>query len=302
MKERVRVSYGPPFSQLLVLSLNIYSQIERTIKTMKKKYGWKPQKKDARDLKIEHLAAIKKIPLGAPLPVVANNRFYCSQVKNQGDLGSCTANAWTSLLEYDECQNGRGGKLFNFMSRLFVYYNERVIENTVSQDSGAELRDGAKAIANQGVCIETEWPYIISQFTVQPTAQCYTDAKANIIHSYYSLDGSSSAETLQNLKTCLAAGQCFVFGFQVYSSFESDEVTNTGVMPMPDTTTEQLLGGHAVMAIGYNDAQQRFLVKNSWGMDWGLPNPKYRGYFTMLYDFISNPNMASDFWTVVKDV
>jgi C1A family cysteine protease len=188
------------------------------------------------------------------------------------------------------------------MSRLFIYYNERKLNNDVSQDSGAELRDGAKVINQFGVCPEKEWPYVIGKFTVEPTMQCYTDALPNTIHSYYALDGSTPAVTLTNLKTCLANGQCFVFGFNVYDSFESDAVANTGVMPMPDLQQESIQGGHAVMAIGYNDAEQRFLVRNSWGRQWGLPNPKYRGYFTMPYAFISDPNMASDFWTVVKDV
>ena len=103
------------------------------------------------------------------------------------------------------------------------------------------------------------------------------------------------------MQTCLASGQCFVFGISVYDSFESQQVASTGVVPMPNLQTEQLLGGHAVMAIGYNNAQKRLLVRNSWGLDWGLSG-NLKGYFTLPYDYVTNPNLASDFWTVVKDV
>ena len=113
------------------------------------------------------------------------------------------------------------------------------------------------------------------------------------------MDGKNPTETLTNLKTCIAAGRCFVFGFDVYDGFESETVANTGVLQLP-TATESLLGGHAVMAIGYNDEQKRFLVKNSWGKKWGLPNPKYRGYFTMPYEYITDKNLASDFWTITR--
>ena len=266
---------------------------------MNRKYTWKKQKEDARDYTFEQFATLKKISTTG-LPSTVNNRLFCSAVEDQGQLGSCTANAWAGLLQYNECKNGRGGKLYNDLSRLFIYYNERVIENSVNTDSGAELRDGATSIAKQGVCIEKEWPYNINKFTIKPTAKCYTDALPNIIHSYYSLDSTNSTTLLNNLKSCLAAGQCFVFGFEVYDYFESDQMANTGVLQLPQPS-ESDLGGHAVMAIGYNDSQQRFLIRNSWGKGWGLKG-NLDGYFTMPYAYITNPKLASDFWTVIRDI
>ena len=260
---------------------------------MNKKYTWIKQQPDIRDYNFSKLKTVKTIV--PTLPSHITLRQWCSEVEDQGDLGSCTANAWAGLLQYNEIKNGRGGALYNDLSRLFLYYNERVIEGTVGEDSGAQLRSGAKALATNGICIEKEWPYKINSFKQKPTSQCYTDALPNVIHSYYSIN------TFNDLKTSLANGFPFVFGFTVYESFESQKVADTGVVPMPNLKKEQVLGGHAVLAIGYNDSQKRFLVKNSWGKNWGLSGT-LAGYFTIPYDYLANPNLASDFWTCIRDV
>jgi C1A family cysteine protease len=265
----------------------------------KQKYGWKKQKPDDQDFTIRHLRLVRK--LATVLPPAVNLRKWCSAIEDQGQLGSCTANAWAGLLQFNENKHPSVGRKYFDMSRLFIYYNERVIEGTVGIDSGAELRDGAKAIATYGSCPEYTWPYNISKFTVMPSAACFKAALPNRIHSYFALDGVGPGVTLTNLKTSLASGQPFVFGFTVYDSFEGDAVANTGIMPMPDLKTEQILGGHAVMGVGYNDHDQRILVRNSWGKGWGLKGVN-DGYFTMPYSFINDPNMASDFWTVVSEI
>ena len=92
----------------------------------------------------------------------------------------------------------------------------------------------------------------------------------------------------------MAGGYPFEFGFTVYESFESQEVAQTGVVPMPQQT-EKVLGGHAVMAVGYDDAQQRIIVRNSWGTSWGQ-----QGYFTMPYAYLTNHQLSSDFWTIQR--
>lgn len=267
---------------------------------IERKLGWIKQKSDTRDFGFARLARAKNYQV-VSLPAVVTNRRWCSEIEDQGDLGSCTANAWAGLLQYDENKYPvKGRKYFN-MSRLFIYYNERVLNNTVKEDSGAQLRDGAKVINQYGSCAEYDWPYNTAKFTVKPTAACYKVALPNAIHSYYALDGATPAATLANLKTCIANGQCFVFGFNVYDSFMTDEMANTGIMPMPNYQTEQVQGGHAVMGVGYNDSQKRFLVRNSWGKGWGLKGTN-AGYFTMPYEFITDADEASDFWTVVKDI
>jgi C1A family cysteine protease len=172
-------------------------------------------------------------------------------------------------------------------SRLFIYYNERVIEHTVDQDAGAMIRDGIKSVSKDGAPHETLWPYVITKFKDKPSAAAYKDAKKHTAVLYERL-----TQSLDQLKACLAAGYPFVFGFSVYESFESDAVAKTGKVPMPKPKEKQL-GGHAVLAVGYDDALKRFIVRNSWGTAWGL-----KGYFTMPYDYATDGNLADDFWTI----
>jgi C1A family cysteine protease len=210
-------------------------------------------------------------------------RSVCPPVVDQGQLGSCTANALAGALAFLEIKDN----LFdNAFSRLFIYYNERVLENTVNSDAGAEIRDGIKTLAAQGACYETTWPYIIAEFTVDPPTVAYTEGSTHLILEY------SRILTLADMQACLDAGFPFVFGFTVYESFESDVVTQTGVVPMPGPM-ESVLGGHAVVCVGYDDTQQRFICRNSWGIDWGQA-----GYFTIPYAYLTNDNLASDFWTI----
>jgi C1A family cysteine protease len=178
------------------------------------------------------------------------------------------------------------GKAF-VPSRLFIYYNERVMEGTVNSDSGAQIRDGIKSVGKQGDCPESEWPYDIAEFAVKPTAKCYKDALKYEVLSYQRV-----VQTSSQMKGCLASGYPFVFGFSVYESFESPAVAKSGHASMPKPN-ERLLGGHAVVAVGYDDANQRFIVRNSWGSGWGM-----KGYFTLPYAYLLDQHLADDFWTI----
>jgi C1A family cysteine protease len=212
-------------------------------------------------------------------------RAGCSPVESQGELGSCTANALVGNLEFLQLKSGG---TFVDRSRLFVYYNERAIEGTISSDSGAFLRDGIKSLAKQGVCDEAAWPYKINKFASKPPLSCYTQAKKNLVASYHRLN------TVDEMRSCLAEGFPFVFGFTVYDSFDSDAVANTGVVNLPKPS-EGVRGGHAVMAVGYDHAKRRFLIRNSWDTDWGM-----KGYFTMPYDYLADRELSDDFWTIRK--
>jgi C1A family cysteine protease len=251
------------------------------------RYGWIPDLPDQRD----HLFAAAPEVVGS-LPNTIDLRPDCPPVYDQGHLGSCTGNAIAGAIEFDRMKQ----KLNVFVpSRLFIYYNERVMEGTVNSDSGAMIRDGIKSVAHQGVCPETEWPYDITKFTNKPSASCYTDALKDRAVAYQRV-----IPLLNQLKGCLAAGYPFVFGFTVYESFESQQVTNTGHAPMP-ATSEQVLGGHAVLCVGYEDAHQWFICRNSWGDAWGMPSGpghKDRGYFTLPYPYLTSPQLSSDFWTI----
>lgn len=246
--------------------------------TLGRNYGWIPDLPDQRDYKFAHVSGTQQLPSKVDL------HGTCPPVYDQGALGSCTANALAAAVDYER----KHQKLpFLSPSRLFVYYNERVIEGTVAQDSGATLRDGMKAIAAQGVCPEKMWPYQVDRFAAKPAANCYTAAALHKTLQYGSL-----SQDVVSLKSCLAAGFPFVFGFTVYESFESDSVAKTGKVPMPGKT-ESVLGGHATLAVGYSDASQRFLVRNSWGPAWGI-----NGYFTIPYEYLTNLDLTDDLWTI----
>jgi len=242
-------------------------------------YGWIPDVPDARD-------RVLQLPKrAAALPPSVDLRAQCPAVYDQRQLGSCTANAIAGAIEFDQ-RKQQLTQIFT-PSRLFIYYNERVMENSVASDSGAQIRDGIKSVGSQGVCPETLWPYEENQFATRPSAPCYKIAKTHPAVSY-----SRIPQDAGQLKTCLAAGFPFVLGITVYESFESDDVAHSGVVPMPGES-ETALGGHAVMAVGYDDGPQRFLVRNSWGSDWGMG-----GYFTIPYGYLTDENLASDFWTI----
>jgi C1A family cysteine protease len=243
------------------------------------RFGWIPDLPDARDYMYsapeEVLAALpKKVDLRSKMP----------KVYDQGHLGSCTANAIGAAFEFDQVQAGGA----DFMpSRLFIYYNERAIEGTVDSDSGAMIRDGIKSVAKLGVCDDVMWPYDITRFTEQPPRQAYRDASKHQATVYRRVLGA-----LHQMQGCLASGYPFVFGFSVYESFMSNQVAKTGEVPLPPRG-EKLIGGHAVVAVGYDDSIQRFIVRNSWGTQWGR-----RGYCTMPYAYLTDPQLASDFWAI----
>jgi len=223
-------------------------------------------------LKIKHISQI---------PEKVDLRRYCSPVVDQGRLGSCTANAIVSgLREYLEIYNKK--KLI-FLSRLFLYYEERKIEGTIDEDSGAMIRDGMKVLNKMGVCPETDDPYDISRFKIRPSGKAIRDAVKYEITSY------NRVWDINDLKVCLAEKSPVVCGFRVYQSFESDDVAHTGIVPMPKPS-EALLGGHAVLAVGYDEKKKLIIFRNSWGLGWGD-----KGYFYMPYDVFQF--LVMDMWS-----
>jgi C1A family cysteine protease len=242
-------------------------------------YGWKPDLPDHRDFEF---AAPRR---GAALPKRVDLRSVCPAVYDQGELGSCTANAIAAAHEFEQMKQSQHDPFIP--SRLFIYYGERALEGTVSQDSGAEIRDGMKVVAKQGVCPEVMWQYLPTQFAKRPGPKCYASALNHQVLTY-----SRVPQTLVAMRGCLAAGFPFVFGFTVYESFESASVAKSGKVQMP-SKHESALGGHAVLAVGYDDAAKRFIVRNSWGAGWGMS-----GYMTMPYPYLESTELASDLWTI----
>ena len=248
------------------------------------KLGWLPDIPDARDY-----AYAAPLRVMQSLPASVSLRKLCPAVYNQGGLGSCTANALGAAFQISQKIQK---KAIWIPSRLFLYYNSRVSIHTENSDSGAFLRDAVKSMNKEGLCKESIWTYDDSnqpgdKFTMKPPENCYKSALDNQILTYQRLQNN-----LTVLQGCLAEGYPFAFGFSVYESFMSDEVKNTGIMPMPDISNERMVGGHAVLAIGYDNRRQAFLVRNSWGKQWGL-----NGYFYMPYAYATS-RQAADFWTI----
>ncbi len=241
-------------------------------------YGWRRDIPDARDCHFApslHPGAIpSRIDLIPQFPACYD----------QGQLGSCTANGIAGAIEFDRLKQG----IVDFLpSRLFIYYNERAIEGTVNSDAGAEIRDGIKTVVSQGAPPESDWPYDISQFTVKPPQQAYIDALKDLVTRY-----ARVRQNLQVMQGTLASGFPIVIGFSVYESFETDEVASTGVVPMPGPN-EQQLGGHCVVVVGYDNGPRQFICRNSWGTSWGM-----NGNFVIPYEYLLNPDLASDFWVI----
>lgn len=246
-------------------------------------YGYVPDVPDARDFKFATLRPPSKLPASVDL------RHLCSPVRDQGQLGSCTGFALAvGLREFFE--NKMKGALVK-LSPLFVYYEERKIENTINQDAGAQIRDGMKVLAGMGCAPETDDPYKIQVFTKAPSAKAVKDATKFKITSYHRVS------TVADMQACLADGNGFAMGFRVYASFESTAVAKNGKVPMPKAG-EKLLGGHAVFGAGYKMDPKWpgggfFIVKNSWGTKWGD-----QGYFYLPFEF-ANAGLISDSWTAL---
>ena len=250
----------------------------------KHKYGWRQSLPDRRDLR----RTLPQYGLASlSFPPVASLQSAMPPIYDQGSIGSCTANSTCAAVEYNMM---RQGLPFFGPSRLFVYYNTRVIEGTVDSDAGAEVRNAIKAAATLGACPEVEWPYDETKFTIQPPPTAYTDAKLDVVTKYEAL-GEDSGITLDDIHATISGGQPIVFGMSCYESFEGDAIAQTGIMSMP-APNEKMVGGHCILAVGYDDNKRMVKVRNSWGTGWGD-----QGYFEMPYDFFLGDD-CSDFWVV----
>ena len=213
------------------------------------------------------------------IPSFIDLRNDVNTVYDQEDLSSCTANALCSMIRYNN-PNLKG-------SRLFLYYNERVLDNNIFQDVGAKLSDGIQSLLKHGLCHESEWEYDITKYALKPPDECYLSALENKAKLVQNINN----DTL-SMKLSLINGNPFVVGISIYESFESDEVENSGIVKMPQKD-EECLGGHACLVVGYDDEKQHWIMQNSWGPDWGD-----NGYFYLPYKYLLDPKLSSDLWFI----
>ena len=245
-----------------------------------KRYGW------VRDSLSALHAPLYDPPTMATLPAHIDLRPLDSPIYDQLTIGSCTGNGSGGVLQFERRSEGLAPDFVP--SRLFIYYGARVIEGTANSDAGAQIHDCLTVLERLGAPPETDWTYDIEKFATKPPMEAYAAALKDKV-----LKASRVTQNINTMKTCLATRHPFVFGFIVYDSFESDEVATTGMVPFPGVNTEAVLGGHCMMAVGYDDDMQSFIVRNSWGVDWGL-----KGYCMMPYAYLLDHSLSSDFWTI----
>jgi len=246
---------------------------------VKHRYGWIPDRPDQRDQTF----------VAAP-GILANTngdldlRETLGDAYDQGQIRSCTANAIAAALEYELLKQN----LPAFTpSRLFIYYNTRLRDDTLPFDAGASIRNAMQSVASEGFCSEILWPYTPGALVTLPSPECYAMGKTRRSIGYQRLPRS-----LAQMKGCLAEGYPFLFGFTAYEAFETPVVAKTGVLAMP-AHAESALGGHAVLAVGFSEARQAFLVRNSWGPGWGL-----EGHFYMPAAYLLDEHLSDDFCTI----
>ena len=255
-----------------------------TTYTPKYKYTYKKEPLDLRDLKFDkEVAQLTIIPSKFDLRDTGN----VPPVLDQLTLNSCVANAASNSLMI--CLKKEKLQVFT-PSRLYIYYFCRLIENTVNQDPGCYVRTALTELRTYGVCDETLWPYYISRYPIRPNNVCVRQGLTHIPGFAY----MSVNQDINQIKNALAQGYSIICGVKVYQSFESDKALTTGEIPMADPQKEPLLGGHAILLIGYDDSTKRFLFMNSWGTSVGD-----KGFFTIPYDYISRTDLAFDFWVIV---
>jgi C1A family cysteine protease len=256
------------------------------------RFGWQPDFPDHRDFLFS-----ARVEVLRSLPAKVDLRDQCPPVYDQGQIGSCTANAIAAAVQFERLKASQQPDFVP--SRLFIYYNERAAEHTIRYDAGARIRDGIKCVNKEGVCPEDEWPYSDAGHPEEenepfapdapaaqkPPANAYSDALQYQVTEYLRV-----TQTLPQLKGCLADGFPFVFGFSVYENIYGPDHQPMAVLPLP---SGKAIGGHAVLAVGYDDDKSQFTVRNSWG-----PHVQDQGYFYMPYAYATEPTLASDFWTV----
>lgn len=262
-------------------------------KSVRRSYGCVADTPDKRD---RRYAAPH--PVLRALPPKVDLSSQMPRVLDQGSLGCCVWHGVADAFRHALAKQKVGltapavavARAANegFMpSRLFGYYNTRVIERTVREDAGCQIRDAIKSLVQAGVCSEAEWPYRVGDFTRKPPASCYKSAMDR-----QGLEYRRVAVVLDQIKGCIAEGFSVIAGITLYESFEGDQVARTGNVSMP-RPSERPVGGHCVMIVGYNDATRKARCRNSWSPAWGNA-----GYFTLPYEYIVDPDLTADLWTL----
>ncbi len=251
--------------------------------------GWLPDLPSHRDFTAENMAPmLARVGTPQAASPLVDLRQWCSPIEDQKTIGSCTANAGVGMAEF--FQRKAYGKHLD-ASRLFLYKTTRDLMK-LTGDSGASLRSTMEAMTLFGIPPESFWPYLVSKYDQEPSAFLYSFADNYKVIKYYRLDppGTSLTDLCDRIRASLASGLPLMFGFTVFSSY--DQANATGLFPYP-APTDKVVGGHAVMAVGYDDAKQCVLIRNSWSTAWGQ-----QGYGWLPYRYITD-GLATDWWSLI---
>jgi hypothetical protein len=221
------------------------------------------------------------------LPPKVDLRPYMTAVENQGELMSCVANAVAGAYEY-LVKRHQGEEAYD-VSRLFVYYNARAKEGPVNEDSGSYIADAISSLGEFGACSEETWCYDPQQVNAEPSADAYSEAEEFLVEDVVLLP-----LTLDDWRHTLAEGYPIVFGISLYESFDKQKKAGVVPLPSPAEAARAAHGGHSMLCVGYSDPDQIFIVRNSWGTDWGD-----KGYCYIPYSYLVNPKFNSgDCWMI----
>jgi C1A family cysteine protease len=228
--------------------------------------------------------------IASNLPPTADLRSKLSPVDDQGLVGACTGFTMVGLAEYRARLKGNTEEL----SPGFIYLMNLKEDGNLGQDAGSRISTSIKVLQKYGTCPEALHPFlaptaqqdpanIASYLNTIPSAAAVKAAAANKIGSY------RPVRDLNGFKTALAKGLPVAFGVAVYKSFMGPEAKATGIIPMP-AGNDELLGGHAILAVGYDDAKKQVVFRNSWSPKWGD-----QGYGYLPYDYFKK-DLAGDAW------
>jgi len=249
-----------------------------------RKFGWKKEKHDSRDKKY---AAIRHLEVGRILPKSVTLEEWCGPVLDQGSSSSCVGNSTSTAITFLRLKEA---DLPDWVaSRMYIWYMTRKQEGTADEDEGCCIRNAIKITGKLGVPPEDLWPFNLTKYAEEPSDEVKAEALQHKTFNYYRVDWTD----LNEVKGCLAAGYPIVFGMMVPPGLQSEEVAKTGVLEMITDPHTEFSGGHAVLAIGYDDNRNAVLVRNSWGKDWGI-----NGCFWLPYDYVTDPHLSDDFWTI----
>lgn len=221
------------------------------------------------------------------LPPRVDLRQYMTAIENQGETNSCVANAVAGAYEY-LVKRHLGEEAYD-VSRMFIYYNARYLEDATDEDEGTAIGDALEGLKTYGACSEETWPFDEELVNEEPEEGAYDEAKNFLVE-----DMAQVPVDLDAWRQALAEGNPIVFGIALYKSFDAHRKKGLVPMPSPSEAARESHDGHAMLCVGYSDPDKLFIVRNSWGDDWGDD-----GYCYIPYAYLTNPKYNDgDAWII----